>query len=172
MFKIQCPSLNLTTRCRDLEPRTLTMSSESSHRLGREFSPRYLATVGRHVDIHPLSWLKHLMRVEHCAKIFPSDLDLAVDKIAQEKSAHDGTFKNIFGELARFSGASHVLRPDHNEHQFIRAHFGAAQVHRNRPKLRFNRAVVSRAHDPSLQSVGRPEKLSDEFVFGPHVHLV
>ena len=37
------------------------MSSESSHRLGREFSPRYLATVGRHVEIHPLSWLKHLI---------------------------------------------------------------------------------------------------------------
>ena len=71
------------------------------------------------MDIDPLSRLKKLIRVEQRAKIFPSDLDLAIDEIAQEKGAHNRSFKNILREPARLPRARHTLGPDHDENGLI-----------------------------------------------------
>ena len=74
----------------------------------------------------PFSRMKNLMRAEQCAKIFASDLNLAIDEIAQEDGALDGPFKNIVRERARLTGAHHAFGSDHHEDRLVGADFGGA----------------------------------------------
>jgi hypothetical protein len=44
--------------------------------------PSHLTAIRRHMNKDPFSRMKNLMRAEQCAKIFASDLNLAIDEVA------------------------------------------------------------------------------------------